>query len=475
MHKTIVVDDEKWIVEGIKVGVNWQEYGFEVIADAENGQEALQLIEQLRPDIVFTDIKMPILNGLELIQRGKVVSPDTLFVVLSGHAEFAYAQKAINYGTFGYCLKPFEIEEIHGMLKRLSQFISSKKKVAVEGYSFELYEAICSNDNDSLNQLLQANDMPLTGTDTLISIVVQSKELCPVGQEVKHLSFPMSRRRNGYLVHDSIREDFLRILGRTNKNNEYSIGIGYAISDLSELEASLEAASHAAYGKFVTGNSGIYHAAVAKNSPIEEKLKEISHALYHKDRVQFVAILESTRDLFHEENFSIKDAYLIYSSVMYLFTFEGSRTNSRFFEGYEQLDSHYRNVNVMIDHLIELTLASFAEEMEAHLSGISHKKLKEIVLYIQKNFNQEISIQSLADKFFLSPNYLCQLFKKEVGETIVEYLSRLRIEYACKLLIDTKLSIYQVGEKCGFQDYFYFTRIFKRMVKLTPTQYRERK
>lgn len=475
MYKTIVVDDEKWIVEGIKVGVDWQEYGFEVIGDAENGQDALQLIEQLHPDIVFTDIKMPILNGLELIQRGKAVSPDTLFVVLSGHAEFAYAQKALNYGTFGYCLKPFEIDEIHGMLKRLSTFLESKKKTAVESYSFELYEAICSGDVDYLNRLLGQNDMLINEGTTITPIVVQGKELYPVGQDVKHLSFPMTRRRNGYLVLSHSKDHFLRGLKRDNKNNEMSTGIGFPITDLSHLEASLEAASQAAYGLFTTGKPGVYHASLSSNSPIDEKLKEISNALHHKNRAQFVAILESTRSLFQDETFSMKDAYLIYTSVLYLFTLEGSKTNSRFFEGYEQLNSHYGNVNAMIDHLIELTLESFSEEIESHLSGISHKKLKEIVLYIQNNFNQEISIQGLADKFFLSPNYLCQLFKKEVGETIVEYLSRLRIESACKLLTETKLSIYLVGEKCGFQDYFYFTRIFKRMVKMTPTQYRESK
>lgn len=126
MHSVIIADDEKWIVEGIKAGVNWNKYGFEVIDDAENGQEALGLIQSLHPTLVLTDIKMPVMNGLELIQRGKAVAPDTIFIVLSGHAEFAYAQKAMNYGTYGYCLKPFEIEEIEGILNRIAQQLKSK-------------------------------------------------------------------------------------------------------------------------------------------------------------------------------------------------------------------------------------------------------------------------------------------------------------------------------------------------------------
>ncbi|MEK4508351.1 response regulator [Paenibacillus sp. FSL K6-2524] len=95
MYKAIVVDDEKWIVEGIKAGVNWGKYGFEVIGQADNGLDALQLIKTLHPDLVLTDIKMPEMNGLELIKNGRVASPETLFVVLSGHAEFAYAQRGL--------------------------------------------------------------------------------------------------------------------------------------------------------------------------------------------------------------------------------------------------------------------------------------------------------------------------------------------------------------------------------------------
>ncbi|MNR09815.1 putative response regulatory protein [compost metagenome] len=104
MFRVILVDDEKWIVEGLKAGVDWNKHGFQLVGDAGNGKEALPFIRELQPDVVITDIRMPEMNGLELIKHGKDISPNTLFVVLSGHADFAYAQKALNYGTFGYCL-----------------------------------------------------------------------------------------------------------------------------------------------------------------------------------------------------------------------------------------------------------------------------------------------------------------------------------------------------------------------------------
>ncbi|GGH36480.1 response regulator transcription factor [Paenibacillus segetis] len=475
MYKAIVVDDEKWIVEGIKAGVSWGKYGFEVIGHADNGLEALQLIKTLRPDLVLTDIKMPEMNGLELIKNGKSVSPETLFVVLSGHAEFAYAQRAINYGTFGYCLKPFEIEEIHSMLARVADYLHGKLKTKSPSLSLDMYEAICSGNTLKMKQLLEDYDMPLHPNSKITPIVIQGVNLASVNHEVKHFSFSMNLRRQGFLVYDELKEAFLHSWNMAPPSGSFSAGVGYAISDVAELEASLEAASLSAYGIFSTGKTGIYPANNKNSVPINETLRDIKFALEHKDRIQFIKILESSRDLFHNLTFTIKDAYLIYTTVTYLFFHEGNQIDIRFFEGYEQLYTHYGNVDALIDDILKNSYTHFTEELPANAVKVAHKKVKEIVIYLHDNFTQEISIQGLASRFYLSPNYLCQLFKKEVGETIVEYVSRLRIQYACKLLKETDHTIQQVGEQCGFQDYFYFTRIFKRYNKITPTQYRVNK
>lgn len=474
MHSVIIVDDEKWIVEGIKAGVNWKKFGFEVINDARNGQEALDLIQLLHPTLVLTDIKMPEMNGLELIQRGKTIAPDTIFIVLSGHAEFAYAQKAMNYGTFGYCLKPFEIEEIEGMLNRIATHLQSKPVKEKPVYAFELYDAVCSGDLERISQWLDEKHIPLSRSMPLIAIVIQGlSSPVEIGQS-SSLIFPMSGRRYGYLLKESQYETFLQKLEHTEVSQECGIGIGPPIMDIQQLDASLESASLAAFTMFATGLPGCYRGMEQQENLIDEKLREISQILHSKDRLGFIAAMESIKRLFKEGMFTIKEAYLLYTSILYLFPREGTRVYSRFFEGYEQLYYRYGTAEAMIDDLVLMTLDIFMKGNETNISQISNKKVKEIMLYIRNHFNQEISIQHLADQFYLSPNYMCQLFKKEVGETIVEHISRLRIEYACKILVETDLSIYQIGEKCGFQDYFYFTRIFKRHLKMTPTQYREK-
>lgn len=475
MYKAIIVDDEKWIVEGIKVGVEWGSYGFEVVGSAENGQEALTLIEQLKPDVVFTDIKMPLMNGLELIKTGREVSPKTLFVVLSAHAEFAYAQKALNYGTFGYCLKPFEIEEIHSMLKRLSAALTVRKPSSPSIPSPDLYEAICANEADLVKKIIRDNGMDVHEKVRIqpLVMVIQNSKLPAISGDIQHLGFQMSPRRLGCLVYEDETEAFIQTLLSSCKASLCSIGIGYALSDLSELSSSLEAASLASYGMFTTGKSGVFSAPPHTNPLSEEVLRNLAQALAQKDRIQFSTCMNSSRIHFRNGQLSIKDAYLIFTALMTLFYREGVSSSARVFEGYEQLSYHFGDTDAMIDFLMEHTLGYLSEEQPALISEVSHKTIKKILEYIHVNFTHDISIQSLSEKFYLSPNYLCHLFKKEVGDNFIEYISRLRIQYACKLLTETDLPIKHIGEKCGFNDYFYFTRIFKRIISQTPTQYRE--
>ena len=127
MFKIFLVDDEELVIKSLKARVNWNEYGFEIVGYALNGADAFEAIASLKPDVVFTDIRMPGMSGLELIKNLKDTFSRALFIVVSGYAEFAFAQKAINYGAFGYCLKPFDDEEIIGYLKKAKVILEDRE------------------------------------------------------------------------------------------------------------------------------------------------------------------------------------------------------------------------------------------------------------------------------------------------------------------------------------------------------------
>ena len=113
MIKVMIADDEPFIRQGLKILINWEQYGFEICGEAANGKEALELMEREEYDLVITDIKMPGMNGLELIEHTwEKVSRHTRFIILSGFYEFEYARKAIKYGVVDYVLKPVQMEEL---------------------------------------------------------------------------------------------------------------------------------------------------------------------------------------------------------------------------------------------------------------------------------------------------------------------------------------------------------------------------
>ncbi|MGG1515592.1 response regulator [Paenibacillus oryzisoli] len=476
MFRVILVDDEKWIVEGLKTGVDWNKYKFQLVGDAANGKEALELVREHHPDVVITDIRMPEMNGLELIKHGKIISPGTLFVVLSGHADFAYAQKALNYGTFGYCLKPFEIEEIHLMLKRLAETLSVKQRSSKFLHTNDIYEALSTGSQEKLQSLLTTQGIRISAHSPIIPIVIQGLESLHVRQEIRHLHFQMSMRRCGVFVYASQLKDFITDLNDTNGSLPIgiSIGIGPAATCVSELEASLDAASLASLGSFATGKPGVYSLAASADNGLNQLLNAITDAIKRRDRIEFVTCMDKARDYFRESKFQIKEAYVLFTSVMYLSNRNDVQSSGKYFEGYEQLCKHFGTANVMIDYLLEQSQEYFSTSGTDSISGISHKKIKDMLSYIHQNFTEELTIQGMSEQFSLSSNYLCHLFKKEVGENFVEYVSRLRMQYACKLLAETDSPIHLISEKCGFHDYFYFTRIFKRMNGMTPTQYREK-
>ncbi|UZQ85164.1 response regulator [Thermoclostridium stercorarium] len=127
MYKVLLVDDERIIREGIASLINWKNCGFELIGAAESGIEALHMIKTYKPEVVITDIKMPALNGLELMAEVKKDYPETIFVVLSGYGEFDYANEAMKYGVRHYLLKPCNENQIMEALSDVHSELEKKR------------------------------------------------------------------------------------------------------------------------------------------------------------------------------------------------------------------------------------------------------------------------------------------------------------------------------------------------------------
>ena len=127
MYSVLIIEDERLVAESVSRNPVWQRCGFSVCGIAANGLEAVDMLVKLKPDIAFVDIKMPGMNGLEVLTESRRLNLGTLMVVLSGHAEFAYAQRAMRYGAVDYCLKPLDPYEVELILKKLAEQIERRE------------------------------------------------------------------------------------------------------------------------------------------------------------------------------------------------------------------------------------------------------------------------------------------------------------------------------------------------------------
>ena len=374
MFKVFIVDDEPSVIEGLKLMIPWNELDFELCGVASNGQEALLRVEELHPHLIITDIRMPGINGLELIYETQKINSDTEFVILSGYADFTYAQQAMRHKVLDYLLKPLDKDEIITVLRKIKNKLD-KKFLTTYGFSqtdIKTFKSsrnlFCSNEN---------NDF--------------------VNEEIDN-------------AWKSVRDNFDEELTTAIKLMNYED----AMKLIDEL-----------FGIFVSQNININNACIMVNSCVYRML----HIAY-KRNIGIDTVLPS--GVSGEWDFDNLKSYItdIVSQVVSLMLEERKR-NSRSF-------------------------------------------LYEVKSYIDKNYQQEISVSFLADMVFLEAGYLGDAFNKQFGVSISEYQHRLRIEKAIELIETTDMKLSDISSSTGYNNYNNFFSHFVRITNKKPTQY-ERK
>jgi two-component system response regulator YesN len=185
MYKVFIVDDEELVIKSLKASVDWRGCGYEVVGYALSGEEAVEAVKQIQPDVIFSDIRMPVMNGLELKKRLDDAGISAKFVVVSGLAEFALAQKAIQNGVSGYCLKPFDEMEIEGYLKKLKRDLDARRLLP-EGEILDLIENGTPEANSRLRRELALAGIPESGRDGLRIMLTVRRDRLQLNEKIRN-------------------------------------------------------------------------------------------------------------------------------------------------------------------------------------------------------------------------------------------------------------------------------------------------
>ncbi|EOR21097.1 MAG: response regulator [Clostridium sp.] len=406
--KILVVDDDKIIRMGLTKILKRLFDQHEVVSDFQNGLVALEYLKENKIDLVITDIKMPIMTGVQLIENAvSQLENPPIFVVLSGYDEFTYVRDTMKSGAFNYLLKPIKQDD----LKMLIEEVEVKIKENGEK------EKIINKSIDILKK------------DFFKNILFSKGDTSP--------------RINKMLLENiQLNENYIykMIIIDRDKNNERGL-VSNFIKDISERFKGIEYLSF----NYEDNTYIIFYLDSSINNCID-RLNEY---------------IEENVDVFIENN---KNVYIVQDIDKVWKLKEQSK-------GFRKLkttiSSNGKAKKYLLNLEYDLSTNDKSESKKTNLIAIKLAKQ-----YIIDNFNKNITLKEVADKVFLSQNYLSELFKKETGEGFYDFLSRYRVNIAKDLLTKTNLKVYEVAENVGYSDSITFGRAFKKITGETPNSFR---
>ncbi|MFP4384095.1 MAG: response regulator [Spirochaetia bacterium] len=503
MRKVILVDDEPGVVEGLSVLIKWEDFGFEVAGTAEDGPEALELIREVAPDLVVTDIRMPEMDGLELIKQAKsCCAAIPRFLIISGHRDFNYAKKALTLGVDDYVLKPVYEENLTDVLNTIIQKLEKASSLIEEPVRLnEMLDGTLDPSNDLLT-LCEEGCFLVWGTIDNFSLLEKedielSKErlgrfmtrILKLGTNVgiaentvdcirTVVSIPQLQKLYGS---PEVYMQKLSSIISTVQGPTYSFIYSPVLSCLSEIkvwwqrtprlrELILSLGPGAIVKAEELWNRGADNITYFKSGQIlldsiaNGNLDKIKSILSENARSAIDIPLEPALVL----NYVKKMCFEMYRLVTEL---NGNPANIDELLLLCRKDLKYVCIRTIFSILQEsaAATASYLQTLDKIRPSTRMQHIKQDLM---QSFTQDITISELAHRHGISPAYLGQLFRKEYGESFKDYRNRLRIEEAARLLRKTDLRIYEIAQRVGYQSTDYFERRFSAFYATTPSAYR---
>lgn len=510
--KAIVVDDEKMICMGIKNGINWKKIGVEEVFTARCSQEALKIIRAQKPELMITDINMPEVTGIHLIEQVRAIVPVMRIIVLTGYDKFEYARQCLKLNVQDFLLKPvdeeiltktlenqikelrkqeeeacrvkqakklliqFETEKmlrefLHGNLEKESVFT----KEFFQTYPFEL------SDSFQVILILPPQFMRQTDRDEYTSQSIRN--ICNdfIDMKDKGISFLDSDGKVIilYCIHDKESETVKDIQKLTEiLKDEYNMflktGIGSAVTGIWNIGISYQEANLLLTNKNEYHDILQNHSFLKKEALFKDVFAEMKNAMWKNvgDGEYVKKIFERFRITLDSYNISNEDAcmccYEIASSMYFVYL-----KNSNM-QADDRLDSYLKLLMYADrEEVCELT-GIFLENLfkdEEEQGG--HELVMQAKRYIQENLADDLSVSNIAAALYLTPNYFSRLFKRVTGEGCNEYIVQERINKAKSLLELTNFKTNRIAMMIGYKDTNYFSLAFKKKVGMSPTKYRE--
>ncbi|MCO0598626.1 response regulator transcription factor [Peribacillus sp. FSL K6-1552] len=495
MYNVFLVDDEPFIIEGMRALVPWEDYGLKVVGEASNGSEAIKKLETCHVDILLTDIMMPIMDGLELISTLKERHPNTKYIVLSGYEEFEYVKKGMKLGIENYLLKPVNEQEL------ISTLENSIEKLEKSTNNEEAYTILRDNTIwRCLNQDIDAKEW--RERVELYSLEFDGQNLAVVLMQIsdgEHENSSFFRKRveelfqsvciinpDGELIllvsfncEDGLKKklDELNMLFAGYVSGKYHINVGSFVCSTSELYKSYQRAKELSSYRLVLKESGLITDELTKqytqaSLSTSNELDDLKRYIVGSEQEKAFLWIKGAFDEINKSTKKVAPTIIRGFAIEIVTSIQkdvSSHANDQTVGIVKRILEAY-SIGILVDILIDFIEGIFRtlEQKSEHRSPI----IQSVVQYIQEHFYEELSLKTLSYKFHINSIYLGQLFQKETGLVFSEYINHLRLEKAKQLLRGTHLKAGIIGKQVGYSDSAYFYKQFKKAVGITPSAWR---
>lgn len=493
MYSVYLLDDEPFILEGLRYIVPWEEYGFNIVGSAGNGEDGFNEIIKSDIDLIITDIMMPKMTGLELISKLKEENYDTNFIVLSAFQEFKYAKRAMNMGAENYLLKPIDTDELSENLKNVYKNIKLKEKNILDKSIVknnlllklltEEYEESTTSDLEELNIVLKGDNycvamIELSDTSCDISIILKEKI-----KNNKFIYCIKSKSRALLIVNEKNKDILTSELSQLKadimkeSNSLVYISVGKYVDSVKDIYKSYKASLEINEYKMICSDKSwvkIYKEQGLKQNDTYIEFEELKKMLVNKDISKTSDYINQIfRELKSEEDLTPKQIKM--KSVEIFLNVYNYFNESKIIKDLHKYFECIVNNHSTVDE-IELQLINMLKHIQTKLEqadeSISPVILK-LLEYIEDNYKHDLNLKEISDKLNINAIYLGQLFQRETGTLFSDYINNFRVNKAKKLLSDTTLKASEIGILVGYTNKNYFYRKFKNIAGVTPSEWRK--
>jgi two-component system response regulator YesN len=530
MIKVLVVEDKYITRKGLIRDIDWQTQGFEVVGEAANGADALDMIPLIMPNLVITDIMMPVLDGLGLLEKTKHTYPDLYFLIISGHDEFEYAQRALKLGAFDYVLKPINMQDFLQVLQNVKTSfeqrraeqnrvltLESKISESLETQRQKLFQELIFNQIDPGSALIRAQTIKVP-IDCLYFVVILAKidklEIKSFGLD--YLQLMDLDHQFGKMIHSisldipqvtvietQVGERILCISAETatevkalvsrlcsnfqhDRLDDAILLISDVHNEANSLKLAYSETLEISKRRFLKSGPTIYRYQDMKN---EFRIDE-NHFINYDDQELISMIktgniseierqIEKINKLVRKEGISshlqmLMIAASIYFRIINIVSEIGGGIEEVFINPSASFNKllYQQNIEGMLHEIREISF-KVADYINARKSGRFDQVLKRAQEYIAIHYsNENISLDDVAQFAMVSSSYLSMILRQEAKKTFIELLTEVRMKHASDLLQNTDLKTYEIGLRSGYSNPTYFSTIFKKFFGVTPSAYR---